>query len=157
MTRGTTVSAISRIACIAIAVTGLFAVPVAASAEDSIYPLSIPRAMATRPALQKLDGTVRFYFGHAPHLAIQHTFGEFETNKKTNSLFKPNDEACSWVFLSAMLELQKRARILGANAIVNIRSDYDKNEVWSDTDIECHVGGIMDGIALKGEFVTVTK
>jgi hypothetical protein len=149
------VSASSKIAWAAIAAVGLFAIPVAALAEDSIYPLSISGAMASRPALEKLDGTIRFYFGHAPHPAVLHQFGDYSTNKKTNSVFKPNGSTCTWVFVSAMLELQKRARSFGANAVINIHSDYQNNDVWSDTEIECHIGGIMDGIALKGDFVTV--
>ena len=37
--------------------------------------------------------------------------------------------------------------------MININSYYKKNEVPIDTTVECHSGLLMDGIAMKGEFV----
>jgi uncharacterized protein YbjQ (UPF0145 family) len=52
-----------------------------------------------------------------------------------------------------MLRLQQRAHELGANAVINIVSNYKNVEVSSETQFECHDGAIMSGVALKGEFV----
>jgi uncharacterized protein YbjQ (UPF0145 family) len=54
-----------------------------------------------------------------------------------------------------MLQLQKRARDLGANAVINIVSNYNNVEFSSETEFECHAGAIMAGVALKGDFVKV--
>ncbi len=54
-----------------------------------------------------------------------------------------------------MLQLQKRAKELGANAVVNIVSNYDNVEYASEAEFECHAGGIMAGVALKGDFVRI--
>jgi uncharacterized protein YbjQ (UPF0145 family) len=51
--------------------------------------------------------------------------------------------------------LQGRARKLGANAVINIYSYYDKQDISNDTHVPCHSGAIMAGVALMGEFVTL--
>jgi uncharacterized protein YbjQ (UPF0145 family) len=56
-----------------------------------------------------------------------------------------------------MRQLEKRARELGANAVVNIASNYKNVEFSSDSEFECHAGAIMAGVALKGEFVRVAE
>jgi len=61
------------------------------------------------------------------------------------------------VFLSAMIQLEKRAKQLGANAVVNIVSYYQKNIMSSPTEFECHAGAIMAGVALRGEFVKIAE
>jgi hypothetical protein len=113
--------------------------------------------MASPPAHEKLDGSVRFYFGDTPHPAVEHRFGDYVTNQKTSSFLKSDARACNWVFVSALIELQKRANALGANAVVNIHSYYKKEDFSSTTEVPCHAGGMIAGIALKGDFVKVAR
>jgi uncharacterized protein YbjQ (UPF0145 family) len=81
--------------------------------------------------------------------------GEFATNKKTNAFGKSDLEACQHVFLSAVIELQERARKEGGNAVINIKSNY-KNEVReSATEFTCGAGAVIAGVALTGEVVTL--
>jgi uncharacterized protein YbjQ (UPF0145 family) len=54
-----------------------------------------------------------------------------------------------------MLQLQKRAHAVGANAVVNIVSNYGNVPMSSETEFECHDGAIMSGVALKGDFVKI--
>ena len=61
------------------------------------------------------------------------------------------------MFLSAMMQLEKRAKELGANAVVNIVSYYQKNVVSSATEFECHAGAVIAGVALNGDFVKVEQ
>jgi uncharacterized protein YbjQ (UPF0145 family) len=98
---------------------------------------------------------VSFYFGNQPHPEIIKNLGEDRTNKKTNAFNKSDKEACEWVMLSALLQLKERAQSLGANAVVNIRSNYKNNETSSDTEYTCGAGAIMAGVALIGTFVTL--
>ena len=51
--------------------------------------------------------------------------------------------------------LHQRAVSLGANAVVNIRSNFKNNVETSDTDYTCGAGGVMAGVALIGDFVKV--
>jgi uncharacterized protein YbjQ (UPF0145 family) len=54
-----------------------------------------------------------------------------------------------------MIQLEKRAKQLGANAVVNIVSYYRKDVMSSPTEFECHAGTVIAGVALRGEFVKI--
>ena len=91
-----------------------------------------------------------------PHsTSYSRRFGDYVANEKTNAVGKTDLSECAWVFQSALLSLQKRAHALGANAVINIHSFYKKEDVSSETEIPCHTGFLMAGIALKGDLVAV--
>ena len=140
---------------LAIAVGALFASSVAPAAAGDIYMVDISDAMASPDFTEKLDPSIKFYFGATPHPKVLKSFGAYPTNEKTNAVMKSDRKACDWVFLSALKKLQERARELGANAVINIHSYYDKDDVSNDTQVTCHAGAIMAGVALRGEFVTL--
>ena len=54
------------------------------------------------------------------------------------------------------MKFQDRAKELGANAVVNIDSYYKREDTSSETQIQCHSGFLITGIALKGDFVKLT-
>ncbi|MGH8854714.1 MAG: excinuclease ATPase subunit [Telluria sp.] len=126
-----------------------------AQARDSKMMMSIENAMAANDAKGRLGDNVKFYFGTQATPKIVERLGTDKTSQKTNSFGKSAETACNWVFLSAMLRLQERARELGANAVVNIVSNYKNVEMSSNTEFECHDGAMMTGVALKGDFVKV--
>ncbi|WP_250460503.1 excinuclease ATPase subunit [Microbulbifer litoralis] len=128
---------------------------VAAEARDTRHILAIEQAMATADARAKLDGDIQFLFGKSASADIAQSHGEFTANRKTNAFNKSDTEACNWVFLSAMLALQERARKEGGNAVINIRSFYKKHEIDSSNEFECGAGALIAGVALKGEVVTL--
>lgn len=130
---------------------------VPSSARDIKYMLSIAAALETKDAKEKLDGSVKFFFGNQQTPKILTKLGTDITNLKTNAVGKSDETACNWVFLSAMIQLEKRAKQLGANAVVNIVSYYQKNVVSSATEFECHAGAVIAGVALKGDFVKVEE
>lgn len=125
-----------------------------ASARDTVHHLPIADVLENPEYAGRLEG-VSFYFGNQSHPEIVKEFGEGRTNKKTNAFNKSDEEACQWVMLSALLQLRERAQSLGANAVVNIRSNYKNNETSSETDYTCGAGAIMAGVALIGTFVTL--
>lgn len=128
-----------------------------AQARDTKHMLPIADAMAANDARNRLGDTVQFYFGDQKTPAILERLGSDKTSQKTNSFGKSAQTACNWAFLSAMLRLQERARELGANAVVNIVSNYKNVESSSATEFECHDGAMMTGVALKGEFVKLKR
>jgi uncharacterized protein YbjQ (UPF0145 family) len=125
-----------------------------ASARDTIKQWPISDVLNNPEYAERLKG-VSFYFGDQSHPPIVENFGEFGTNKKTNGFNKSDEEACQWVMLSALLQLRERAQSLGANAVVDIRSNYKNNEISSGTEYTCGSGALMSGVALIGTFVTV--
>lgn len=126
-------------------------------ARDTRHMLSVQEAMATADARAKLDSDIQFHFGSSPSDKVLQRYGEFTSNKKTNAFNKSDTEACHWVFLSAMLALQERARNEGGNAVVNIRSYYKKHEINSTSEFECGAGAFVAGVTLKGEVVTLKQ
>ena len=128
-----------------------------AHARDAKLMFPIAPALEAKDAKEKLDGSVKFYFGNQETPKILTKLGTDVTNQKTNSVGKSDERACNWVFLSAMIQLDKRAKQLGANAVVNIVSYYQKNVTSSATEFECHAGNIVAGVALRGEFVKIAE
>jgi len=123
--------------------------------EHHLFPLK--DALETPAAESKLDKGIKLFFGNQPHSKAKETLGEWRTNKKTNAFNKTDKEACEWTFLSAVLELQERARKEGGDAVINIKSNYKDREHTSDTEYECGAGALMAGVALKGTVVKLAK
>ena len=123
--------------------------------DQNMYPLD--DALNTEAAKEKLDPSIRLYFGNQKHPKIAKDFGEWKTNKKTNAFNKSDKEACEWVFLSAVLELQERAKTEGGNAVVAIKSNYKNNERSSETEYMCGNGALMAGVALKARVVKLAN
>jgi uncharacterized protein YbjQ (UPF0145 family) len=129
----------------------------AADARDSEYKLPINEVTQNPEFKARLGDAVVFRFGNGKMPAGAQSLGEFVTNKKTNSVGKPDEEACRWAMLSALLELRERAEKEGGNAVVNIVSYYKKDTYSSPTEYECHAGGLIAGVALKGTVVKLRK
>ena len=137
-----------------VAVTaGVVLVVGAAYARDTRLKLPIKDAMETAAFKQQADANVKLFFGSQEHPKPAQSFGTYTTNKKTNFFNKSDKEGCEWVFLSAVLGLQERARQLGGNAVVKIKSVYRGADLSSETEYECGAGALMGGVALQGEVV----
>ncbi|HWW72410.1 MAG TPA: excinuclease ATPase subunit [Duganella sp.] len=128
-----------------------------ASAEDKMIKFPIAGAMAANDAQQRLGDTVKFYFADQQTPKVVSKITSDKTSQRTNGFGKSAEKACNWVFLSAMLALQKRATEVGADAVVNIVSNFRDKEFASQTEYECADGAIMAGVALKGDFVKLAK
>ncbi|MFT7559237.1 MAG: hypothetical protein ACI93R_001142 [Flavobacteriales bacterium] len=133
-------------------VLGLF-ISQAASARDSKIMVPINDVLSTADAKSILSEGVELYWGGQAHTAPIKSFGSFVSNKKTNAFNRSDLGSCYRVFLSAVRSLQDRAYKEGGNAVVNIQSYYKKNAFNSDVEFECHAGGIIAGVALKGDVV----
>jgi uncharacterized protein YbjQ (UPF0145 family) len=131
------------------------AVTTTAQANDRKVLVPIAGAMASNDAQDRLGNSVRFYFGTQKSPTVMSKLDSDHTSQKTNAFGKSDLKACNWAFLSAMLQLQKHAKAVGANAVVNIVSNYRNSELVSETEFECHAGAIMAGVALKADFVKV--
>lgn len=128
-----------------------------AHAADELVLIDVPEAMATPEYQKQLDQSIGFYFGETPHPEVQHTYGNFITNKKTNAFMKEAGVACRHVLLSALLALQNQAKSLGGNAVINIKSYFKRNEASRDDSAECYKGFLMAGVALKGDVVRLAN
>ena len=139
---------------ILVAVAMGLCLPGVSQARDTTHYLEFKQAVEEATAAGKLDGSVKFYWGTSPKGA-QIITRDAKTSKKTNAFGKSDDAACNWVLQSALIHMQNAAQRVGANAVVNMVSNYN-NVVYKSSDkYECHAGAIMAGVALKGDFAKV--
>ena len=140
---------------LALATVATLAIAPTADARDTRQQFDIATAIAAGKADGTLDGSVQFHFKGARAPAVASLLGPARTNKKTNAFGKSDATACQWVFLGALKALQEAAKERGANAVVDIESNY-KNQVFtSATQYQCGAGGLMAGVALKGVYAKV--
>jgi len=125
--------------------------PGAAAARDDRLQFAVADALSTPAAKAKLDPRIRLYFGTQGALAGAKTVGEVSVNRKTNSFGKTDLEACQWVFLSVVLELQEQARKAGGNAVIEIVSNYKHEVRDSPAEFTCGAGAVIAGVALRGK------
>lgn len=126
-----------------------------AHARDTKHLLPISVALETKDADDKLSGDIKFFFGDQKTPAVLKRLGNDMSNKKTNAFGKSDEKACNWAFLSALVAFDKKAKSLGANAVINIVSYYNRNTMSSATEFECHAGNVVAGVVLKGDYATV--
>ncbi len=134
-----------------VAIACAVALPAAARNEQNLYPIG--QALKSPAAQSKLDPGIRLFFGRQRHPNVTKDFGEWPTNKKTNAFARPDLQACEWVFLSAVIALQQRARKEGGNAVINIVSNYKNIVTSSESEYVCGAGGLIAGVAFKGRVV----
>ncbi len=126
-----------------------------ANGRDIKRYLPIAAAIDAKYLQPKIDESIRTVFGKETArdglkvLRSEVALGKVRTRGKSDEI------ACNSAFLSALSELQKRAKQQGANAVVNIVSYYKRVEMSSNTDFECHEGSGYMAVALRGDFVKI--
>ena len=134
----------------------LMAMPFASAAADRIVHLPFEQALAAGLKSGKLDGSVKFYLaGTQPTGKLNVVKQDVEVSRKTNAFGKKEPVTCAWVLQSVLISLQDQAKAAGANAVVEIVSNYDGHEYSDNESYECHVGFLMSGVQLKGKLATV--
>jgi uncharacterized protein YbjQ (UPF0145 family) len=124
--------------------------PVEARGEQRSVPI---RQALSSPLAKKLDPRIGLFFGRQKYPKVAKDFGEWRSNKNTNGFAKSGEEACERAFVGTLIALQKRAKKEGANAIVNISSDYENAETSNGSNYLCDAGLVIFGTSLKGRGV----
>ena len=128
-----------------------------AQARDDRLLLTIEGALSRAEAKDRLDDTVQFFWGDQPFPEPDQRYGIFDTGRKTYALNKTDLEACDQSFLLALVALRDRAKAVGANAVVNIKSVYKNREFRSDSQYECRAGSLVTSVALEGRIVRLSS
>ncbi|WGL15268.1 excinuclease ABC subunit A [Microbulbifer bruguierae] len=131
----------------------LSVVALEASARESIQNFSLENAMQREDFKSRLGDDIKLYFGETAHPEVTRKVGQVSTSKKTNAFNKSDRVACEWALLSALISLQEQARQSGANAVVNIESNYKHNRYSSTNEFQCGAGNVIAGVALTGSTV----
>ncbi|MGL4315677.1 MAG: excinuclease [Pseudomonas sp.] len=134
----------------------LAAVPAVSQARDTtLYP-DFQAAVQEATNAGRLDGSVKFYLaGTKPAGTVSVVKSGVTTSQKTNAFNKSDEGACSWALQSALIRLQNAAKQAGANAVVNITSNYKNVPYSNPSNYECHAGAIMAGVALKADLANL--
>jgi hypothetical protein len=142
----------------------LFVAPGLSFAADKIVHFPFQNAIDAATKAGKLDGTVKFYFaGNTPNGQVTAmdkrvmdnvVMDDVEISRKTNAFGKKDQTSCDWVLQSVLISMQDQAKKAGANAVVDIVSNYG-NEYRDSQNYECHVGFLMSGVILKGKLAKV--
>src|SRR5262245_17541425 len=125
-----------------------------ASARNDKYLLSISVALQSKDAQESPDGSVKFFFGNQVVPEIAAKLGSGSTHQRSSTRPSEDARSCNVAFIKALVALQKNAKQLGANAVVNIASYYKNNTLSSATEFECHAG-VSAHVMLKGDFVKI--
>ena len=128
--------------------------PGLSQARDTAHFLDFQSVVNEATQAGRLDGSVKFYLNKTP-AGAQIINANVTTSQKTNAFNKSDEEACSWVLQSALIKLQNSAKAAGANAVVDLASNYKNKEYRDDSKYECHAGAIMAGVALKAKYAKV--
>jgi hypothetical protein len=123
-----------------------------ASARTTFHELDVAKAKAEGTGHEKLLDIPVLMAGEK-HGAVAKDFGVFRSNRRTNASNKTDEEACQIVFLSALIQLQSRARELGADAVVEVVSITRDEPFSSATQYRCAAGAIVANVALEGRLV----
>jgi len=141
---------------ITIGLTLFVAVDQTVHARDDKNILPIKTALESTDVREKPDGSVKFFFGKQSTPPIITNLGNHSPHGKANTRRTHDEKACNAAFLAALVDFQKRAKKVGANAVVNIVSYYKKVEMSSTTEFECHAGAAAHAI-LQGELVKLAS
>ena len=130
--------------------------PAVSQARDTAHFLPFETAVQEALNAGRLDGSVKFYLaGTQPAGKVSIVRSGVTTSKKTNAFNKTDEAACSWALQSALIRFQNAAKAAGANAVVDLASNYKNVEYKDSQKYECHAGAVMAGVALKGNLANV--
>ena len=128
----------------------LASMPGVTHAADKVVHFAFNNAVVAATQSGKLDGSVKFYLADIKPDGQPTVLKTITVEKKTNAFGKQDQVSCDWALQSALISLQEDAKEVGANAVVDIISDYD-NEYRDNEKYECHVGFLMSGVVLKAK------
>lgn len=128
-----------------------------AQADDTGYTLPYRDVLAMPQAQTRLDPAVRLFFGEQQFPQPTSWRHDYFVDRSGNALFSSAESTCRNVALENLVTLQERARAVGANAVVNIISDYSRTPRKDNDSYQCHVGSLTANVSLKGTMATLPE
>lgn len=133
----------------------LFCAVSSASARDVLQTFPIQGVYANGEAGAAILGNVKLYWGTQPHPPVVKRIGNYRKAQRTAIIGKTKKQACEWALAGAIKGLQQRAIRMGANAVINIKSNVNNNRYSSRSQYRCLTGGMVVRVALTGDVVRV--
>lgn len=126
-------------------------------ADDTGYVLPYRDVLAMPQAQTRLDPAVRLFFGQQQFPQPTSWRHDYFVDRSGNAVFSSAESACRNVALDNLVTLQERARAVGANAVVNIVSDYSRTPHQDNDSYQCHVGSLTANVSFKGTMATLPE
>lgn len=127
-----------------------------AFARNTEHFFDVEDAVQSRLGKERLRD-IPFYFAGQEHPPIAKKISATRSNRHSSGFFRSDATACRIAVLSALIALQKKARELGGDAIVDIVSITRDKETSSPTRYRCVAGATVVHVALEGRIVRLSK
>jgi uncharacterized protein YbjQ (UPF0145 family) len=124
-------------------------------ARNIVHLFPITAALESKDLPEKPSGSIQFFFTKEKSPKAGKTIRSETIDRKARLRGNSNENACHEAFASVLMAFEKRAQEMGANAVVNVVSNYKRREMSSATHFECHEGSGYMAVALRGDFVTL--
>ncbi|MGH7878302.1 MAG: excinuclease ATPase subunit [Candidatus Binataceae bacterium] len=109
------------------------------------------------PAFKQLGSDVAFYFANQRAPRVAQSLGEAVGKKIAKTRGESDEQWCREAAIGALTELRDQAVTRGGNAVINIHSSYNGNQIADQTKYECHAGGTGGHVGLQGTIVKLVK
>jgi glutamate 5-kinase len=120
-----------------------------AGCTTTIKSLPVPAALNTQKGQD-----VALYFGEQPHASVKQSFGTKEIAVRVPRSPDISLEAnCNNALTKAVQELRDYARTQHANAVVEIKTRFQRNEAVSSTEFKCGASLNASTLAIRGDVV----
>ena len=133
----------------AVAALGLSFIAPAAGAADQIAIVSVQYVRENADQTRVLE-SVSWHMKGEKHRAVAKRFNLGATTKSTNAAFKSAEASCSRAFLSAIIQLQTNARNLGADGVIDIKSNAMGETHEEKDSFNCTKGAFVARVSLTG-------
>jgi len=143
----------TRIVCGFAALLICLSVSSSAVARETEHFFDVADAVASGQGRENLEPEVAYFFDGQPHPKPASVIGTWSTRRSTRGLFRSDEAACQVAFLSALIQLQKRALSEGGDGVVDIQSITRGKTTKSPTQYRCVAGATVVHVALKGNVV----
>ncbi len=146
---------LSGLSLAVLATTMWVTAPAHAQAENRVLEMKIEEAL-TYEGKHKIRDMPYFLRGEE-HGKVAESLGPMKTNKRSRSVGRSGEFACAIAFQSAVIQLQKRAFELGANAVVDIVSVVDSRSIEVERGFRCSLEPFTANVVLTGRAVKLEE
>jgi hypothetical protein len=133
--------------------SALLAIGLPAHARNTEHLYLVADALRDGEGAGRVADDVRLFMDGAKHPPVARSLGVWETRKSTRGFMRSDEASCHVAFLSAVLQLQQRARQEGGNAVVEIVSITRGMETRSEDRYRCVAGATVVHVGLRGRVV----
>jgi hypothetical protein len=126
----------------------ILAAPTALAREDAVQ-VSVQYVKDNADQSRVLQN-ISWHMNGEKHKRVAERYNLAATTKSTNAAFKSDEAACSRAFLSAIIQLQTAARNMGADGVVDIKSNAMGQTTEASDTFACTAGNILARVSLTG-------